>query len=83
MKRSVGQPTFGVVVDNEHGAGYRWFLRARAHHYRGPFWWCFGCGGHSQKILTGCSSSSGFGWFCQEQSSSQSSMFTCSVFLEA
>ena len=27
MKRSVGQPTFGVEVDNERGAGYRWFGR--------------------------------------------------------
>ncbi len=33
--------TFGVVFDNEHRGGYRWFLRARAHHFRGPFWWYF------------------------------------------
>ena len=28
MNRSVGQATFGVEVDNEHGAGDRWFLKA-------------------------------------------------------
>ena len=28
----------GVVFDNEHRGGYRWFLRARAHHFRGLFW---------------------------------------------
>ena len=31
--------TFGVAFNNEHRAGHRWFLRARAHHLRGPFWW--------------------------------------------
>ena len=26
--------TFGVVFNTEHRGGYRWFLRARAHHFR-------------------------------------------------
>ena len=29
--------TFGVVMDNEHRGGYRWFLRVREHHFRGLF----------------------------------------------
>ena len=32
---SYGISTFGVVLNN----GPRWFLRARAHHLGGPFWW--------------------------------------------
>ena len=30
--------TFGVVIDNERRGSYHWFLRVKAHHFRGLFW---------------------------------------------